>query len=63
MPTRSARSTPAQRADLIVLETMLRSALDALDGRFWATRSQKESYETVLRHLAAWIDWEHQDDD
>lgn len=58
MATKSARSTPTTRAALIQIERDLRDALDSLPGRFWATRSQKDAYQVVIRHLQSWISWE-----
>lgn len=58
-----ARSTPRQRADLVKLAADLAITLDSLPARFWATRSQAESYETVMAHLSAWIAWEEDEND
>jgi hypothetical protein len=63
MPVRSARSTPSQRLKLAQLEEDLQEAFDALDSRFWATRDQRTSYETVLRHLRAWSHFEENNHD
>lgn len=68
-PTRSdnvstlARSTPRQRADLVKLAADLATVLDSLPSRFWATRNQMESYQTVMKHLNAWIAWEEDEND
>lgn len=58
MSTHSARSTPSQRLKLAQLEEGLQEAFDTLDSRFWATRDQRASYETVLRHLRVWSHFE-----
>jgi hypothetical protein len=63
MPTRPARTTPRQRADLVKLAADLSIALDSLPSRFWLTRDQADAYATVLKHLTNWIDWESDDED
>lgn len=63
MPTRTARSTAAQRADLVRLTADLVIALDGLPKRFWLTRNQADAYETVMAHLRAWIAWEEDEND
>ncbi|MCC2030344.1 hypothetical protein KEC56_12615 [Microbacterium sp. YMB-B2] len=63
MPTRLARSTPRQRLALTKLAADLQEAFDSLPGRFWSTHDQRQSYETVLRHLKAWAEWEEVDDE
>lgn len=58
MALRTARSTVDQREKLVRLRADLQEAFDALPHRFWAVRSQKDSYNDVLAHLEAWIRWE-----
>lgn len=58
MALRTARSTVDQRLALAKVRDDLQQAFDALPGRFWAARSQREAYTIVLAHLTAWADWE-----
>lgn len=58
MPT-----TKRQREFLAKLASDLQEALDLLPGRYWAVRSQRESYQVVIAHLRAWLDWTEEDED
>lgn len=62
MALKTARSTVDQRERLVKLRADLQEAFDTLPTRFWAVRSQKDSYRDVLAHLEAWIRWETDDD-
>ena len=60
--TRTARSTPDQRATLRRVEADLKEALESAQGRFYVTPSTVEAYILVLTHLRHWNQWEADDD-
>jgi hypothetical protein len=58
MALRTARSTVDQRQALIKLRLDLQAAFDTLPTRFFASKSQKDSYTEVLQHLELWAGYE-----
>jgi len=51
-------TTKDQREALQQVKDLLSEAFALIDQRYWAVRSEREAYQTVLAHLEHWIEWE-----
>lgn len=58
MAEKTTRTTKDERQELIQLRLDLEHVYDAIQGRFWMARHQREALDVLKKHLDTWIGFE-----